>query len=111
MKFVRHQHDRLAVAAAPAFLVFGQVSIDPSKENAPGAGGLESVINGIAFYTLLAAAAGFLLGGAMWAVGGRVGNDYVAANGKTGMVVAFGVAFLVGAATTILNFAYTTGGA
>ena len=63
----------------------------------------------IAVYTLLACLAGFLLGGAVWAIGGRIGNDYTAAGGKVGMAVAVGVAFLVGAAAAILQFAYGLG--
>jgi Family of unknown function (DUF6112) len=50
-----------------------------------------------------------LIGGACWAVGGRIGNDYTATGGKVGMAVSTGVAFLVGAAAAILNFAYNTG--
>jgi len=36
--------------------------IRPDKTQAPGAGGLSNAINGFAYYALLAAAAGFLLG-------------------------------------------------
>ena len=68
-----------------------------------------NVVNGFAWYALIAAAAGFLIGGACWAVGGRIGNDYTATGGKVGMAVSTGVAFLVGAAAAILNFAYNTG--
>ena len=63
----------------------------------------------IAVYTLLACLAGFLLGGAVWAIGGRIGNDYTAVGGKIGMSVCVGVAFLVGAAAAILQFAYGLG--
>jgi hypothetical protein len=94
-----------------ALAVGTQITITPDKNQAPGADGLQDAINGFAFYALLAAAAGFVIGAAVWAVGGRLGNDYAATNGKTGMAVAVGAAFLVGAATAILNFAYHAGGA
>lgn len=94
------------LGAAP---VLAQFEIKPDGSKAPGSSGLQEVINGIAFYALLAAGAGFLIGAAAWAVGGRVGNDHTASQGKMGMVVAAGAAFLVGAAATILNFAYDTG--
>lgn len=90
-------------------VVFGQIDITPDASKAPGIGGLEDVVNGFAAYALIASAAGFLLGGIVWGVGGRIGNDHTATGGKVGMAVAVGVAFLVGAASVILNFAYNTG--
>lgn len=93
----------------PAAFIVAQFDVKPDKSKAPGASGIAEAINGFAFYALLAAAAGFLIGAAMWAIGGRIGNDYTASGGKTGMVVAAGVAFLVGATSAILNFAYDTG--
>jgi vacuolar-type H+-ATPase subunit I/STV1 len=109
MSKLQQLHDRAALAISPAVIVFAQVNIKPDKSKAPGSDGLADVINGFAWYTLLAAAAGFLIGGACWAIGGRIGNDYTATGGKVGMAVSTGVAFLVGAAAAILNFAYNTG--
>ena len=109
MKHVQQLHDRAVLAITPVAFVLAQVSIKPDKSKAPGARGLEDVVNGFAWYALIAAAAGFLIGGACWAIGGRIGNDYTATGGKVGMAVSTGVAFLVGAAAAILNFAYNTG--
>ena len=83
--------------------------VTPEPAHAPGAAGIQSAINVIAVYTLLACLAGFLLGGAVWAIGGRIGNDYTSVGGKIGMAIAVGVAFLVGAAAAILQFAYGLG--
>jgi len=83
--------------------------VSPEPGRAPGAAGIQSAINVIAVYTLLACLAGFLLGGAVWAIGGRVGNDATAVGGKIGMAICVGVAFLVGAASAILQFAYGLG--
>jgi hypothetical protein len=83
--------------------------VTPEPAHAPGAAGIQSAINVIAVYTLLACLAGFLLGGAVWAVGGRIGNDHTSVGGKIGMAVAVGVAFLVGGAAAILQFAYGLG--
>jgi hypothetical protein len=83
--------------------------VAPEPGRAPGAAGLQSAINVIAVYTLLACLAGFLMGGAVWAIGGRIGNDATAVGGKIGMAVCVGVAFLVGAAAAILQFAYGLG--
>ena len=71
--------------------------------------GDQSAINVVAVYSLLACLAGFLMGGAVWAIGGRVGNEATAVSGKIGMAVCVGVAFLVGAASAILQFAYGLG--
>lgn len=89
--------------------VMAQFNIKPDKSKAPGSDGLSDAINGFAYYALLAAAAGFLMGGACWAVGGRIGNDHTATGGKIGMAVATAVAFLVGASAAILKFAFNTG--
>jgi hypothetical protein len=112
MDKLQQVRDRATLAAMPV-VVFAQnqISIKPDKSKAPGANGLTDIINGIAFYALLAAAAGFLIGGCCWAVGGRIGNDYTATGGKVGMAVSVGVAFLVGASAAILNFAFNTGSA
>jgi hypothetical protein len=77
--------------------------------HAPGAAGIQHAINVFAVYALMASAAGFLLGAATWAIGGRVGNEFTAVGGKLGMVTSLVVAFLVGSAATILNFAFGLG--
>ncbi len=100
-------HKLYANIAMP--LVLAQFAIKPDKSKAPGSSGIQSAINGVAYYALLASAAGFLLGAAIWAVGGRIGNDYTPTGGKIGMAVAVGVAFLVGAAAAILVLAYKIG--
>jgi hypothetical protein len=112
MRMFRAVSERGSLALTPAVVfVFGDSvpQITPDRTKAPGASGLQDAINGFAYYALLAASAGFLLGGAVWAVGGRAGNDYAATGGKVGMAVAVGVAFLVGASSAILKFAFGAG--
>ncbi len=84
-------------------------TVTPEPAHAPGASGIQDAINVVAVYALQAALAGFLLGAAVWAIGARIGNDHTAVGGKIGMSIAVGVAFLVGAATAILQFAYALG--
>ena len=84
-------------------------SVSPNTGAAPGATGLQGVIDVVAAYALYACAAGFLAGGLIWAIGGRVGNDYTATGGKIGLFTSIGVAFLVGAASKILQWAYGLG--
>ncbi len=96
----------LFAAATAAGFTF---RVTPEPARAPGAPGIQSAINVIAVYALLACLAGFLAGGAVWAVGSRIGNDHTSVGGKIGMAVTVGVAFLVGAAAAILQFAYGLG--
>ena len=107
----RELHERATLAVTPIALVIAQVpDVNPSGSKAPGGKGLQDAINVFAFYGILACVAGFLLGGAVWAVGGRGGNEYASQGGKVGMAVACGVAFLIGACSAIINFAYDAGG-
>src|ERR1700722_9206438 len=59
--------------------------VTPNPGGAPGGAGVQSAIDVIAAYALYASAAGFLLGAAIWAVGGRIGNDYTSTGGKVGL--------------------------
>jgi hypothetical protein len=96
---------RFLIAASEAF----SFKVSPDPGSAPGAAGIQSAIDVIAAYGLYACVAGFLLGGMVWAIGGRIGNDYTAVGGKIGMAVSIGVAFLIGASAAILKFAYGLG--
>jgi hypothetical protein len=86
-----------------------QFTVTPNASGAPGGSGIQSAIDVIAAYALYASAAGFLLGAAVWAIGGRIGNDYTATGGKIGMFTALGVAFAIGAAPQLLQWAFGLG--
>ena len=95
----------LVLAASSTF----QFTVTPNPSGAPGGTGIQSAIDVIAAYALYASAAGFLLGAAIWAVGGRIGNDYTATGGKVGMFTSIGVAFAIGAAPKLLQWAFGLG--
>ena len=95
----------LVLAASSTF----QFTVTPNPGGAPGGTGIQSAIDVIAAYALYASAAGFLLGAAIWAVGGRIGNDYTATGGKVGMFTSIGVAFAIGAAPKLLQWAFGLG--
>jgi hypothetical protein len=86
-----------------------QFNVTPNPGGAPGGTGIQAAIDVIAAYALYAAAAGFLLGAALWAVGGRIGNDYTATGGKVGMFTSLGVVFLVGMAPRLLQWSFGLG--
>src|ERR671922_2294240 len=98
MNKLQQLHDRAALAISPVALVLAQVNIKPDKSKAPGASGLEDVVNGFAWYALIAAAAGFLIGGACWAIGGGGGDNYPPTRGEGGAGRSTGGAFLLRAA-------------
>jgi hypothetical protein len=86
-----------------------QFTVTPNPSGAPGGSGIQSAIDVIAAYALYAAAAGFLLGAALWAVGGRIGNDYTATGGKIGMFTSLAVVFLIGMAPQLLQWSFGLG--
>jgi hypothetical protein len=97
-----------AIAATGSTGAF-QFTVTPNPSGAPGGTGIQAAIDVIAAYALYAAAAGFLLGAALWAVGGRIGNDYTATGGKVGMFTSLGVVFLVGMAPKLLQWSFGLG--
>jgi hypothetical protein len=77
--------------------------------SAPGAAGLQSLVNTILYYALIACGIGALGGIAAWAGAKAVHMDHVSSKGKEGVVVAVVAAFIVGALASLLNFAYSIG--
>jgi hypothetical protein len=65
---------------------------------------LQDLVNGLAAYALIAAAAAVLLGGIAWALGARIGLGDLSDAGRRGIVAGLGLAFLVGAAAGILRY-------
>jgi uncharacterized protein DUF6112 len=113
MRTAQELQERVTLAITPIALVIAQSpvpNVRPDGSNAPGGKGLQDAIDVFAFYAILASIAGFLLGGAIWAVGGRSGNQMAADGGKIGMAVAVGVAFLIGATAAVIRFAFNAGG-
>jgi hypothetical protein len=77
--------------------------------SAPGAEGLQTLINTVLFYALIACGLGALGGIAAWAGAKAAHLDHVSSKGKEGLVVAIVAAFVVGALASVLNFAYSMG--
>lgn len=90
--------------------VLAEVTINPNPNGLPGAGSIKKLIDGLAFFALLACAAGILLGAALYAFGSRSNNYSQAANGRSMMLYAAVGAFVAGAAPAIINFFEQAGG-
>jgi hypothetical protein len=76
----------------------------PDPNGLPGSPALEQLINGLAFWGLLAALAGLIISSAVWALSAHSGNYQHATVGRRGTIIADGAAFLVGAAPAIVAF-------
>lgn len=79
------------------------VTISPTSEGAPGADGIQKVLNWTAQYGLWLALASFVLGGGMLGVASAWGNGMHAGRGRE-MVIGGGVgACVIGVAATAIN--------
>ncbi len=84
-------------------------SLDPNSSGLPGTATLQSLINGLAWWALLAALVGLVVGAATWALGAHSNNYQNASAGRRAVLVSGGAALLIGAAPTILSFLYSAG--
>ena len=90
--------------------LLAKVTIHPNPDGLPGSGSIEKLIDGLAFFALLACAAGMLLGAALYAFGSRSHNYSQAANGRAMMLYAAVGAFVAGATPALINFFQQAGG-
>jgi hypothetical protein len=93
----------LVTAASP------NLSVDPSQSSFPGAQQLQSLINGLGFWALLAALAGMVVGAVLWAVGHHSSNYQQAYSGRKGVVVSGAAAMVIGAAPALIRFFFSLG--
>src|ERR671936_1946017 len=80
------------------------ISGKPDPNGLPGSPALEQLVNGLAFWGLLAALAGLVVSAAVWALSAHSGNYHHATVGRRGTLVSAAAAFLVGAAPAIIAF-------
>lgn len=84
-------------------------SLNPSSSGLPGTATLQSLINGLAWWALLAALVGLVAGAGMWALGAHSNNYQHASSGRRAVLISGAAALLIGAAPTILNFLFNAG--
>jgi hypothetical protein len=77
---------------------------NPDPKGLPGSPALQQLVDGLAFWGLLAALAGLVVSAAVWALSAHSGNYQQASVGRRGTLVAAAAAFLVGAAPAIVSF-------
>ncbi|ACU53171.1 conserved hypothetical protein [Acidimicrobium ferrooxidans DSM 10331] len=88
---------------------FLDVSLAPDPSALPGGSVLQTLINGLAGWALLASLAGLVIGAAVWALGAHSQNYQQAYLGRRAVLVAGAAALLVGAAPAIVNFFFHLG--
>ena len=86
------------------------VRIDPDPKGLPGSGVLQDLVNGLAFWMLLAALAGVLIGAGVWALASHGNNHHWSARGRSGALVSAAAALVIGGAAAIINFFADMGG-
>jgi hypothetical protein len=75
----------------------------------PGSAQLQQLINGLAFWMLLAALASILIAAGTWGLASHMNNHQWSARGKSGFLVSAASALVIGAAGAIINFGVDIG--
>jgi Family of unknown function (DUF6112) len=88
----------------------GGIGGTPNPNGLPGSSALQQLINGLAFWGLLAALAGLIISAAVWALSAHSGNYQHTTVGRRGTIISAAAAFLVGAAPAIVTFFQNLGG-
>ena len=99
--------ERLVVGVPPAVK---DVKLAPDPKGLPGSDVLQGLINGLAFWALLAALAGVVCGCVVWAAASHSQNYHAAGRGRLGTIACAAAALLIGAAPAIVNFFADAGG-
>jgi hypothetical protein len=80
------------------------VQVQPDPAGLPGSNVLQELVNGLAFWMLMATIAGILIGAGVWALSAHSNNHHWASKGRTGTLAAACGALIVGAASALVNF-------
>jgi hypothetical protein len=89
----------------------GSLVVDPGSSRLPGAGQLQELINGLAFWGLIAALAGMVVGAVLWAVGHHSSNYQQSFSGRKGVMVSGAAAMVIGAAPALIHYFFSLGSA
>ncbi len=82
----------------------GGVQVSPNNTGLPGISELQNIVGALLTIGLIAALAGLAIAASAWAVGSHSANPVLAGRGKTGVLVSFGSAMLIGGAVALINF-------
>ncbi len=85
-------------------LAVRDVKLNPNPDGLPGSEVLQGLVNGLAFWALLAALAGLVAGCIVWAAASNGQNHHMAGRGRMGTLACGAAALLIGAAPALINF-------
>lgn len=80
------------------------VNISPNTSGLPGLSELQNIVGALLTVGLIASVAGLAVSSIVWAIGSHSANPVLAGRGKTGVLVAFIAAALIGGAVVLINF-------
>jgi Family of unknown function (DUF6112) len=80
------------------------VTLNPDLSALPGGGTLQSLVNGLGAWALIAALVGLVIGAGAWALGVHSQNYQQSMVGRKAVLVSALAALLIGAAPHIVNF-------
>ena len=86
------------------------VNITPNTSGLPGISELQDIVGALLTIGLIAALAGLAISAIVWAIGNHSANPVLAGRGKSGVLVSFVAAVLVGGAVVLINFFASAGG-
>lgn len=87
------------------------VQVTPNASLLPGSGVIQTLINGLAGFALMACALGLVIGAGMWALGANSQNYQQSYSGRRAVLVSLGAAVVIGGAKTLINFFFNQGSA
>jgi len=81
----------------------------PNSTGLPGISTLSDMVGALLTVGLVACVAGLVLAAIVWAIGSHSSNPHLAGRGKSGVLVAFVAAVLIGGANVLVDFFVATG--
>jgi hypothetical protein len=87
-----------------ALTVVTGVNVTPNSTGLPGINELQNIVGALLTIGLIAALAGLAIAATAWALGSHSANPVLAGRGKTGVLVSFVAAGLIGGAVALIDF-------
>jgi hypothetical protein len=89
---------------SPVLAAVRDVNVNPRSSGLPGSGVLQDLVDGLAFWGLLACLAGIIIAAAVWAFAAHSNNHHYSASGRRGLLISAVAALAIGASAAIVNF-------
>jgi hypothetical protein len=83
--------------------------VSPNLNGLPGIQEFKKIVGALLTFGVIACVAGLVVAGITWAIGIHSSNPHLAGRAKTGVIVAFGAALLIGGADFLIGFFWDAG--